>query len=251
MVSSDNQPVERDGALIHDVAVDDTEAFLVEPVGRARGSGILFLHWFDPEAPDGNRSQFVEEAVTMASRHGVVSLLPQGCFPWFAEPTDAEGDPARIRLELDRHRLAVDMLEGRDDVDRIGLVGHDFGAMHGVALAAEDQRIVATVLIAPTPRWGDWFLPFWHIEGDRFDYLRALSPLDPISRIGELAPRPTCLQFAREDFYIAPMTRLELERATGMPKEMHVYPGDHAMRVAEAVGDRARFLAAALGWSPH
>ncbi len=89
----------------------------------------------------------------------------------------------RIRAEVERHRAALDLLAGRSDVDsgRIALVGHDFGAMHGAILAAEDARIAAAVLIAATPRWADWFLPFWQIDGDRHDYLRALAPLDPIS----------------------------------------------------------------------
>ena len=98
-----------------------------------RGPAILFLHWFDTQAPDGNRTQFVEEAVGLAREHGVVSLLPQGRFPWAGDPTDAVADAARIRAEVARHRAAVDLLASRPDVDatRIGLVGHDFGAMHG------------------------------------------------------------------------------------------------------------------------
>jgi pimeloyl-ACP methyl ester carboxylesterase len=193
-------PTERDGARIHDLRLDDAgEAYLVEPMDGGHGAGLLFLHWFDTEAPDGNRTQFLDEAVTLARDHGVVSMLPQGRFPWAASPTDAEADAARIRAEVAAHRRAVDLLASRDDVDehRIGLVGHDFGAMHGIVLAAEDERIATAVLIAATPRWGDWFLPFWPIAGDRWDYLRAMDAFDPVARIGDLAPRPVLLQFAK------------------------------------------------------
>jgi pimeloyl-ACP methyl ester carboxylesterase len=134
------------------------------------------------------------------------------------------------------------------DPARIALVGHDFGAMHGLLLAAGDERIAAAVAVAATPRWGDWFLPFWRIEGDRFDYLRALSPLDPVSRIGDIAPRPVCLQFARNDFYIAAMSGLELHRAAGDPTQMHAYDADHGVRHPQARVDRAAFLGGALGW---
>ena len=242
---------ERDGVRVHDVTVEDAEAFLVEPVDGGSGSGILFLHWFDTQAPDGNRAQFLEEARDLASSHGVISVLPQGRFPWSEPPTDAVADARRIRAEVERHRAALDVLAARDDVEagRIGLVGHDFGAMHGVALAADDPRIAATVLIAATPRWGDWFLPFWPIAGDRWDYLRALATLDPISRIADLAPRPICLQFARNDFYIAPMAGLELHRAAGEPREMHDYDADHAVRDPQAAVDRAAFLGRHLGWT--
>ncbi|HUF07015.1 MAG TPA: hypothetical protein VMP86_06465 [Candidatus Binatia bacterium] len=144
----------------------------------------------------------------------------------------------------------VDLLAERRDVDpdRIGLVGHDFGAMHGILVAAEDSRIAAAVHVAATPRWGDWFLPFWPVAGDRHDYLRALAQLDPVIRIGDLAPRPVCLQFARSDFYIAAMSGLELHRAAGDPKEMHAYDADHGMRDPQARADRAEFLARTLGF---
>ena len=236
---------------IHDIEVAGTEAYLVEPDDGGRGPAILFLHWFDTEAPDGNRTQFLDEAGALAREHGVVSVLPQGRFPWSSAPTDAASDAERIRAEVERHRAAVDLLAARDDVEdgRIGLVGHDFGAMHGVVLAADDPRIAAVVMVAATPRWGDWFLPFWPIAGDRFDYLRALDPLDPISRIGDLAPRPVCLQFARNDFFIAAMAGLELYRAAGEPNEMHAYDADHGVRDPQAAIDRAAFLGRHLGWA--
>jgi pimeloyl-ACP methyl ester carboxylesterase len=242
---------ERDGVRIHDIRVADTVAFLVEPVAGGGGTGLLFLHWFDTEAPDGNRNQFLDEASALARSRGVVSVLPQGRFPWSSPPTDAGADIERISAEVERHRAAVDLLAARDDVEpgRIGLVGHDFGAMHGVILAAEDPRIAATVMIAATPRWGDWFLPFWPIAGDRWDYLRALSPLDPISRVGELAPRPLLLQFATNDFFIAAMTGLELHRAAGDPKEIASYEADHGVRDPQAAVDRAAFLGRHLGWA--
>ena len=242
-------PIERDGARILDIRLpDDGEAYLVEPVDGGRGAALLFLHWFDTEAPDANRTQFLDEAIAHAANHGVVSILPQGRFPWASAPTDAAADADRIRTEVAAHRGAIDLLAGRPDVEagRIGLVGHDFGAMHGIVLAAEDERIAAAALIAATPRWGDWFLPFWPIAGDRWDYLRAISPLDPITRIGELAPRPALLQFARGDFFIADMTGLELHRAAGEPKELHAYDGDHAVRDPRARRDRAEFLVRTL-----
>ena len=243
-------PVERDGARIHDLRIGDTEAYLVEPIRGGRGSAVLFLHWFDTEAPDGNRTQYLDEAVALAAAHGVVSVLPQGRFPWAGDPTDAEADAERIRAEVARHGAALDLLAAREDVEvgRIGLVGHDFGAMHGTLLAADDARIAAAVLVAATPRWGDWFLPFWQIAGDRYDYLRALGPLDPISRIADIAPRPVCLQFARGDFFIADMAGLELHRAAGEPREIHAYEADHGVRNPEARADRAAFLGRALGW---
>lgn len=241
---SDGASTEHDGARIHDIRVGDRAAWLVEPTDGGGGAAALLLHWFDTEAPDGNRDQFRDEAAALARDQGLVSILPQGAFPWSEPPTDAEADLARIRAEADAHRAAIDLLAARDDVEsgRIAMVGHDFGAMHGVNLAADDDRIASAVLIAATPRWGDWFLPFWPITGDRWEYLRDLAPVDPITRIAQLAPRPVCLQFARGDFFIADMTGLELHRAAGEPKELHAYEADHAMRTADARADRRTFL---------
>jgi pimeloyl-ACP methyl ester carboxylesterase len=235
--------------VVADVTISDTDAFLVEPREGGRGAATLFLHWFDTEAPDGNRTQFLDEAVGLARDHGVVSVLPQGRFPWLGAPADAETDAARVRAEVERHRAAVDLLAARPDVvsGRIALVGHDFGGMHGVVLAAEDRRIAATCVVAATPRWGDWFLPFWPIAGDRFDYLRALAPLDPIARIGEIPPRPLLLQFARNDYFIAPMTAGELHRAAGEQSEMQAYDADHGVRAPQARADRLAFLRRSVG----
>lgn len=241
-------PTERDGARILDIRVADADAYLVEPIGGGRGPALLFLHWFDTEAPDGNRTQFLDEAIELARDEGFVSILPQGHFPWAGDPTDAISDVARIRSEVARHRAALDHLVARDDVDdtRVGFVGHDFGGMHGIVLVADDPRITAAVVIAATPRWGDWFLPFWRIEGDRFDYLRSLAEVDPISRVGDIAPRPILLQFAHSDFFIAAMAGMELHRAAGEPKEMRAYDADHGVRHPQARADRREFLVRAL-----
>lgn len=238
-----------DAADVTDVRLaDDVPVYVVTPRGGARGPGLLYLHWFDPEAPDGNREQFVDEARQMAAEIGAVSILPQGRFPWTGDPTDADSDARRIREELATIGEAVDVLAGQPGVDagRLAVVGHDFGGMYAVLLAADDERLAAVVVIAATPRWGDWFLPFWQISGDRHDYLRVLAPLDPISRVGEIAPRAVLFQFARNDYFIAAMTGREFERAAREPKELRAYDADHAMRVADARADRVAYLRSVL-----
>lgn len=65
--------------------------------------GVLFLHWFDPQADDGNRTQFAVEAQALAAT-GVVSVLPQLEFPWSADPTESTSDAAQIALTTTRRR---------------------------------------------------------------------------------------------------------------------------------------------------
>lgn len=227
---------------------ESVQAFLVRPDGAdGRSPGIVAWHWFDPKAPDGDRTQFVDEAVALAAL-GVVSLLPQGRFPWAGDPSGSVADATAIQAEIDRFRAGVDLLGGLGSIDpeRLAVVGHDFGGMLAVLEAADDDRVRALVVIAATPRWGDWFLPFWDIAEDRIDYLRALRPLDPIERIGDVSA-DVLLQFAGDDFFIAAMSALELRSAAREGVEHRTYDGvDHAMRSEVARNDRIEFLVRTL-----
>lgn len=219
---------------------EEVEAYVVEPPDAPIHGGVLFLHWFDPDAPDGNRTQFLPDARLLAGR-GLVSLLPQQSFPWAQDPTDGQSDLARIEAEVARLAAGLDWLAARG-ADRLALTGHDFGAMHGALLMARDPRIGAGVLIAPANRWADWFLRFWPISEDRIDYMRTLRPLDPIEHVGSISPRPLLLQFADNDFFIAGMDANELYNAASDPKRIERYPADHAMRDEQARQDRRQFL---------
>ena len=149
---------------------------------------------------------------------------------------------------MNRLRRCLDVIVGRPAIDpsRVAVVGHDFGAMHATLLATADRRPTAYVLIAAVPRWADWFLPFWSIEEDRIGYLAAMRPVDPIEHVGRAAPAKLLFQFARSDFFIAPMTGLEFKRAVGESAELKSYEAEHNMAVAEAVADRTAFLEEAL-----
>jgi dienelactone hydrolase len=251
---------ETESAAVEDIAYDGpdgepVEAWLVRPAAPAPDGGhaaLVMWHWLDTEAPDGNRTEFLDEARELAGL-GVVSLLPQGRFPWSVDPMGSAADSAEIGREVARLRAGIDLLAARPDVDgeRLGAVGHDFGAMFAILAAAEDARIRTLALIAPTPRWGDWFLPFWPIEEDRIDYLRAIRPLDPVERIGAVAPRPILLQLGRRDFFIPLMDGLELRRAAGGEEavELKPYDAEHDLKLDEARADRRAFLERTLALS--
>jgi dienelactone hydrolase len=244
---------DRDGVLVRDVQIDiSIEAYLVEPAlvdARTPSPGLVFAHWFDTHAPDGNRTEFLDEAVDWVQAHGGSAVLPQLTFPWAGDPTGSAADAERIVGDVALLRRCVDLVVSRPGVDagRIGVVGHDFGGMHAILLGTVDRRPAAYVLIAPVPRWGDWFLPFWPIEEDRIDYLRAIRPLDPIEHIGKVDPATVLLQFGRRDFFIAPMTGLELKMASPEGTELKPYDAEHDMAGDEIRADRTAFLESALG----
>lgn len=250
----------RTGATMDDITYPDADgrpiaAYLVRPSAAptAPGPAILAAHWFDTDAPDDDRTQFLDEAVDWA-RLGITSLLPQGHFPWHQPPTGAEADLAQIRADVDRLHRGVELLRAEHRVDgrRLALVGHDFGGMMAAVAAPDVSGLRALVLIAATPRWGDWFLPFWPIADDRLDYLRAVRPLDPIERIaivGANGPTDILFQFGRRDFFIAAMTGLEFRAAAPTGSELLAYDDEHAMRDPQVRADRLAFLRRALGLS--
>ena len=244
---------ERDGVLVRDVLVDGSiEAYLVEPTvidARTSSPGLVFAHWFDTHAPNGNRTEFVDEAVAWVRAHGGSAVLPQLTFPWAGDPTGSSADRERIVGDVALLRRCVDLVAGRPGLDaaRIGVVGHDFGGMHAIVLGTADRRPVAYVLVAAVPRWADWFLPFWDIPEDRIDYLRAMRPLDPIEHIRRVAPARVLLQFGRRDFFIAPMTGLELKASAPEGTELKAYDAEHDMAADDIEFDRTAFLEATLG----
>jgi len=215
------------------------EAFVVGPVAGEPRAGVLFLHWLGEHHND--RSQFLSEAQSLA-REGVRSVLPAGRLPWQVPPTDAASDAANIEIEVVRQAAAFDRLASGLPADApIALVGHDFGAMSGSLLLARRPRIGSAALIALSPRWADWFLPFWKIDGDPYDYTRALAPLDPIEAV-QAVDIPMLLKFSRRDYYIAPMSAVRLQRATKRESTLEWYDTDHAMRSAKARASRRAFL---------
>jgi pimeloyl-ACP methyl ester carboxylesterase len=211
----------------------------VEPrEGKAR-AGILFLHWLGEHHND--RTQFLSEARSLAGL-GVRSLLPAGRLPWLVPPTDAETDASNIELEGRRLEKAfAELAAPLRKQTPIAIVGHDFGAMHGILLAARQPRARALVVVAAPPRWADWFLPFWPIPGDPIDYRRRLAPLDPTATLSKTQAE-LLFQFSTRDFYLSLASGRELARAAGRDVTFESYAADHAMRSARARASRLAFL---------
>jgi pimeloyl-ACP methyl ester carboxylesterase len=223
-----------------DVAgADPVEAFVVEPrEGKVR-AGILFLHWLGEHHND--RSQFLSEAKALAEL-GVRSVLPAGRLPWLVAPTDAETDASNIELEGRRlDRAFAELVAPLGKQVPVAIVGHDFGAMHGILLAARQPRAKAVVVVAAPPRWADWFLPFWPIAGDPIEYRRHLAAFDPAAAL-QKTKAELLFQYSRRDFYLALMSGRELGRSAGREVIFETYEADHAMRSARARANRATFL---------
>lgn len=231
---------------VRDVRVGGTRAYLVGPARARSAPGVLFLHWLDTPALNQDRTEFLAEAVRLAGR-GVVSLLPQLEFPWSADPVGDATDVRRIEAEHATLKRALDLL-ARHAGDRIAVVGHDYGAMHGSLLAARDRRVDGFAAIAADATWENWFLKFWlGYEGEQAAaYARLFADLEPVDAVGRIAARrPVLLQFAENDFFIDAATRARFP-AAAPSAEVHVYArAGHDLQLNDglaALTDRTAWL---------
>ncbi|HEX5691023.1 MAG TPA: hypothetical protein VFX76_13510, partial [Roseiflexaceae bacterium] len=119
-------------------------AFLLQPeAGTGPFAAALFVHWYEPESPDSNRTQFLAETERLAER-GVVALLIETMWSdrdWFIKRTQADDERNTI-AQVTELRRALDLLLAQPGVDarRCAYVGHDFGAMYGVLAGSIDPR---------------------------------------------------------------------------------------------------------------
>lgn len=225
-------------------------AELFSPQNSEPHAAILYLHWYEPESHDSNRSQFVEEAKEMA-RAGAVSLLVETMWSdpdFFLKRTQADDIQNSIE-EVVNTRRAMDLLlsQPQIDADRFALVGHDFGGMYGVLAGSLDLRPTHYVVMAATPRFTDWYLYGPRMEGEARDaFIRQFSELDPITHIPNLSPAPVFFQVGIDDPHVPKERAEEFFQSAIEPKEMKWYGAGHELN-EEATSDRKIWLKEKLG----
>lgn len=247
-VTADRQQA---GVVFLDITYRETDgsrntATVVTPKSpTASRPGLLFVHWYEPEASTSNRSQFVPDALALA-KAGAVSLLidtPWSRPEYFQERT-REGDYARSIRQVKEFRRALDLLLAQPVIDpeRVAFVGHDFGAMYGALAAGVDERVRAFVFMAGTRSFSDWFLygkP--KLEGEaRKRFVSELAPLDPIRYLPRLTI-PVLFQFARHDIHVPQGRADALAAAAREPKIVFFYDSGHGLN-SRATDDRIVWL---------
>lgn len=236
-----------DAPWVDEIAVPghDRPAYLVRPAASSAAGhpAVLWLHWLGTFHAD--RREFLPEAVELATR-GVVSLLPEGHFPWRQDPDGTSLDHAMVRAELRRVRAAMAALVGTTgvDPDRIGVVGHDYGAMYALAADGLDAR--AVVAVTPDVGWHHWFERYW-LGGPSEDeaYRHGFGEADPLAGAARCQDR-LLLQWAELDEYVP--LEVPATYAVVAPRARTVtYAGrDHRLAEPAAVRDRRSFLLARL-----
>ncbi len=208
-------------------------------------AAILYVHWYEPEAHDSNRQQFVEEAKELA-KLGAACLLVETLWSdldFFLKRTQAEDVKNSIE-EVVNLRRAMDLLLAEPGIDpaRFAYVGHDFGGMYGVLAGSLDQRPTQYVIMAATPRFADWYLYLPKLEGEaREAFIREMAELDPIAHVAKLAPAPVLFQFGTDDPHVPKERAEEFFAAAREPKELRWYDSGHGLNES-AAGERKAWL---------
>ena len=219
-------------------------AYVVKPAGhqaRNADAGILFLHWLGD--PHNDRTEYLAEATGLAE-HGVVSVLPQGYFPWVPNPDGTSHDVTLVEQQVAAMHRALGKLAHIQGVDpkRIAVVGHDYGAMYGSLLADQDHRVSTLVLETPDSLMGNWFAKYWlALDGQpRTDYLALFDDLNPVDHTSRLG-KHVLFQWAGNDIYIGSDVR-DAFAASSPQAKVELYDGaDHQLTDA-ATADRDAFL---------
>ncbi len=221
-----------------------TLAYVVKPKGDGPFAGVIYLHWFGQNT--SNREEFLDEAIKEA-RQGVVCLLLQGYFPWMVIPTATETDRQLITGQVIELRRAIDFLLTQQSVDpnRLGFVGHDYGAMYGGILAGIDPRLKTFVLVTGAPSFADW-ITYFGSDFQREKYLPLVQDLDPIRYVSKASPSSIFFQFAKLDAVLPAEKANSLYEAAREPKKIAWYDDIHSMRTEEVGRDRADWLAQQL-----
>jgi dienelactone hydrolase len=260
-------PRDESGATVHDVSWlspmgGRVSAWLVVPDGDGPFAGLVYLH-----GSETGRTDFLDEALAMA-HGGAVSLILDAPFARtgddrrpallaFEEPETERLMTAQAIVDV---RRAYDVLAARDDVDpeRLGFVGHSWGASLGVVVAAVDPRPSSLVLITGRPSWtgflstsdDDWVARERERTGAEAwnRYLRLMAPLDALAEISNVDASRLYLQYGTADAVVPTDVSAELiEAADGARAD--VYDAGHALDDA-ATADRVSWLVDRLALEP-
>jgi dienelactone hydrolase len=248
------------GVVIQDVTFasvgepNPVQAYIVRPeAGSGPFAGVLFVHWFEPGAPTSNRTQFLKDAEALA-RRGTVSVLVS---TFWSDPERYkrrrwEDDYQNSVNQAKDLRRALDVLLAQPGVDpkRIGVVGHDYGAMFSSIVAGVDARAKAYVLIAGTSRFSNWYLfgsSTGRPAGEALTkFKEQLAVIDPVEVIAR-TKAATFFQFGETDKYTPREDFIAYYMAAPVPKRIATYPSGHPMEAPIIRFDREVWLSEQLG----
>lgn len=190
---------ERDGVVVETITYETgehrTDAYLVRPSAELDEPvpGVVYAH-----GGGATKDRFLDEAVALATQ-GAVAILPQTDFDTTGDAVhDLRGVEAAVALE----RIALDVLVQRADVDsdRLGMVGHSWGATQAAILSGVEPRLAAVVVAATGARVAEFT---WSLhdrpESERAAYLDLVGQANPVVHVAREGRRTILMQFGRLD----------------------------------------------------
>lgn len=226
-------------------------AWLVRPADHAAPrslAGVIYLHWLEPPASTQNRSEFLDEAVTVAE-HGAVAILPDLTFPWTGTLAGDATDVAKVQAQEFAIKTAYQALLAQPGVDprRTAVVGHDYGAMYGSLLAASEPDIRAEVYMSGDATWSNWFFKYFlDMKPEELPAYNALfAGLDPVDNVARMRSH-LYLQWGGQDFFIDASVRDAFSAADPQAKVSLYDNSDHFLD-QNAKDERIPWLLGQLG----
>jgi dienelactone hydrolase len=209
---------------------DTVPATLVIPTGEGPFPAVLYLHC--GHSASCTKSQFSFEMIELAGE-GIASLAINGPLLRMSK-ANFDPEPMFIYTVLDIRR-GIDLLSSLPEIDpdRVGFVGHSYGATTGGILAGVEARIRAFVLMAG------------HAQISELDGPASIAYLDAVNYIGQASPAAVYFQFAEEDLFISREAAEFFYQAASEPKTISWYPTGHDFNSA-AMYDRIAWLAEQL-----
>ncbi len=222
-------------------------AYLVVPPGAGSFPAIIYVHWYEPQAKNSDRTEFLDEAVMMAQIYGVESILVSTMWSdkaWYnsGRSLDTDYDDAiRQVIEL---RRGIDVLLAQPQVDasHLAYVGHDFGAMYGELLSGVDHRAQAYVFMAGAANFNEWML--FGVPATRpglAEYKAKMDTLAPVRFVAQAAPAAILFQFGTRDQYTS-QADVAAFAAAAPSSQSQQYAVGHPMDTDAVRADRLAFL---------
>ena len=242
-----------DGVIIRDVSIPkssggSTPAYIVLPADGGPYGGALMVHWLGEH--DSNRNEFLDDAVALA-HHGIASILPNAMWSspgWYETGRSPATDYASSIEQVKELRRVLDVLFLQPGLNpqRVGFVGHDFGAMYGALLTAVDARPRFGVFMAAAPSFNDWYL-YGNPPANVQAYKAQMAVLDPALYLAQTKLVDALFQFARRDFYVPPAKFAAFYVADHGKKALRLYDAHHDLEIAPAIEERRAWLEERLG----
>jgi hypothetical protein len=221
-------------------------AWLLAPSAAKKHPIGVFLH---AEGASPNARAFMEEGVALA-QDGIASLHVELPFAGLASPGANDGNAIALGVRRAQQALTWARTQASVNGERVGVVGHRYGAMVGAILTAMDTKIDSIALLAPPGKPSGWLqvserpastrLRETYNKGQWGPYLYGLAKFDTEVWMPYTNHAKAFYQFATQDDWTTTMEQVDLWRATKGTKERATYESDSNLN------DEAR--AARLTW---